>query len=561
MGIELKLRFHSLDITFDGTVDERSLLSLARTITTLLGQPIDRLPLQVLSTLIDQVENSFPALSFNEPLTTLRTWLTQSEAAAATASSAETTAETTSSPSSQGSNDSPNDPSNRPPSLTSDELPALDWLKVFLEDLLGQAIRPMLDEIQTQEANELLNGLPDKVDGEIFRVGIWIWGDRPSNAPPFNAADRVDDALAAFKKERASAFQAPSQAPSQAQSLLPIPEHFQGDLQGDRLESVWRVPYQIRAAEAQAWAQEHQIPPASDDTFRTALVLIDVQNTFCLPDFELFVAGRSGKGAVEDNQRLCEFIYRNLHHITDIIPTLDTHGAAQIFHPAFWVDSQGRSPQPMTIITAADVESGTWQVNPHLVNPNFKTGFSRKAPTIDLQAWALHYVQQLEQAGKYPLTVWPFHSMLGGIGHALVSAVEEAVFFHSIARHSPTQYELKGENPLTERYSALGPEVGTAADGAIIDRPNNGLIDQLLDYDRVIIAGQAKSHCVAWTVADLLNAIQAKDPAIAQKVYLLEDCTSPVVVPGIVDFSDAGDRAFAEFAAAGMHRVRSTDSF
>jgi len=33
--------------------------------------------------------------------------------------------------------------------------------------------------------------------------------------------------------------------------------------------------------------------------------------------------------------------------------------------------------------------------------------------------------------------------MLGGIGHALVSAVEEAVF-HAIARNSQTQFEIKG---------------------------------------------------------------------------------------------------------------------
>jgi nicotinamidase-related amidase len=47
----------------------------------------------------------------------------------------------------------------------------------------------------------------------------------------------------------------------------------------------------------------------------------------------------------------------------------------------------------------------------------------------------------------------------------------------------------------------------------------------------VIIAGQAKSHCVAWTIDDLLTEIQSQDPSLAQKVYLLEDCSSPVVVP------------------------------
>ena len=79
----------------------------------------------------------------------------------------------------------------------------------------------------------------------------------------------------------------------------------------------------------------------------------------------------------------------------------------------------------------------------------------RKPSTEHLRS----YVETLAAGGKYDLTIWPFHALLGGIGHALVSAVEEAVFFHAIARHSQTRFELKGRNPLTEHYSALGPEV------------------------------------------------------------------------------------------------------
>jgi nicotinamidase-related amidase len=84
------------------------------------------------------------------------------------------------------------------------------------------------------------------------------------------------------------------------------------------------------------------------------------------------------------------------------------------------------------------------------------------------------------------------------------------------------------------------------------------LIQHLFEFDAVIIAGQAKSHCVAWTIADLLTEIQEKDPSLAKKVYLLEDCTSPVVVPGIVDYAQPADEAFKRFAAAGMHLVKST---
>ncbi|MBI3760576.1 MAG: isochorismatase, partial [Chloroflexi bacterium] len=100
---------------------------------------------------------------------------------------------------------------------------------------------------------------------------------------------------------------------------LSIPSHFDPDKVGQ----VWKVPYQPRAEEAERWAKEHHIRPAAEDRFAVCLIAVDVQNTFCLPDFELYVGGRSGTGAVDDNRRLCEFIYRNLDVITRICPTMD----------------------------------------------------------------------------------------------------------------------------------------------------------------------------------------------------------------------------------------------
>lgn len=330
---------------------------------------------------------------------------------------------------------------------------------------------------------------------------------------------------------------------------LPIPTHFNRKTVGE----VWRVPYQARASEAEAWAKQHQIRPAAHDQWRVCLLAIDVQNTFCIPDFELFVGGQSGRGAVEDNGRLCEFIYRNLSSITEIIPTLDTHTAMQIFHPIFWVDLTGAHPGPATLVTLEDVQQGRWRVNPTIAS---SLGYQTDE---QLQQHAQHYVQQLTAFEKYPLTVWPYHSMLGGIGHALVSAVEEALFFHCLARHSQTRFEIKGGNPLTENYSVLRPEVLETTAGIAIAQKNTALIEKLLTFDRVIIAGQAKSHCVAWTIDDLLSEIQAQDPTLAQKIYLLTDCTSPVVIPGIVDFTNHADEAFDRFAAAGMRVVKSTD--
>ena len=54
------------------------------------------------------------------------------------------------------------------------------------------------------------------------------------------------------------------------------------------------------------------------------------------------------------------------------------------------------------------------------------------APSLALdpdyaQRLLLHYTRQMAAGGKYALTVWPYRSMLGGIGHALVAAMEEAM--------------------------------------------------------------------------------------------------------------------------------------
>ena len=329
---------------------------------------------------------------------------------------------------------------------------------------------------------------------------------------------------------------------------LSIPEHFAPAKVGE----VWRVPYQERAAEAARWAQTQGVAPVASDRNRIALLLVDVQNTFCIPGFELYVAGRSGTGAVDDNRRLCEFIYRNLGLISRIIPTMDTHQAMQIFHSIFLVNEEGRHPEPLSLISVEDIEQGRWQANPevlrHLgIDPSYG------------ERYLLHYTRALKQSGKYDLTIWPYHAMLGGIGHALVSAVEEATFFHSMARYSQPDFRIKGSKPLTEHYSVLGPEVTEGPQGESIAEKDQTLIEGLLQFDAVIVAGQAKSHCVAWTIADLLEDLGGDGAALAGKVYLLEDCTSPVVIPGVVDYTEAADKAFRRFADAGMHVVRSAD--
>ena len=333
-------------------------------------------------------------------------------------------------------------------------------------------------------------------------------------------------------------------------SLLPLPPFFDPGT----VASVWRIPYEERARQARDWARQHALQSAASDAARTWLMLIDVQNTFCIPDFELYVGGRSGHGAVDDNVRLCEFIYRNLGKITHITATMDTHLTMQVFHAIFFVDRDGNHPAPYTDIHVSELREGRWMFNPGLA-AEFDV-----APEY-AQQMMIHYAGALQKSGKYALTIWPYHAMLGGIGHALVSSVAEALFFHSVARLAQTEIVTKGEAPFTENYSVIGPEVLTGPMDEPLGIHDPRFIQELQECDRLIIAGQAKSHCVAWTVSDLLDDILAANPELAKKVYLLEDCTSPVVVPGVVDHTDAADAAYEWFAKAGMHIVKSTEEF
>jgi nicotinamidase-related amidase len=328
---------------------------------------------------------------------------------------------------------------------------------------------------------------------------------------------------------------------------LPIPSFYTPE----NVSKFWRVPYDQRAQEARQWAEKYHLQPAADDKFRIGLLLVDVQNTFCLPDFELFVGGRSGKGAVEDNQRLCDFIYRNLGRITGISATLDTHRSLQIFHPAFFINQDGEHPQPYTLITAEDVRQGVWKVNPAVATSLGKS-------QAEAQEYLAYYTHQLDKISKYSLTVWPYHAMLGGIGHSLVSAVEEALFFHSIARYAQINFVIKGNQPWTEAYSAIGPEVSVDAQGNLLAEKNREILAWLQTLDILVVAGQAKSHCVAWTMEDLLAQIQETDPRLAHKIYLLDDCSSPVVVPGVIDYTNQANASYQHFADQGVRIVKST---
>ena len=317
---------------------------------------------------------------------------------------------------------------------------------------------------------------------------------------------------------------------------LPIPEFYDpAQVAGVYLERAALV-----ADAAAVYQQQHRIPPATHDTYKIAAFGIDCQVGFCTPGASLFVPG-----AVEDMQRTLVWLYRNLDKLTGLLFSLDTHRVFQIFHPAWWRDRHGQPPAPFTPITYAEVRNGIW------------------TPVAHRQE-CLEYCQKLEVSGKYVLTIWPYHVLLGSMSHTLVPALMEATIFHSLVRQQQAHFEIKGMHTLSENYSVLSPEVQELG-GKTIGRFNEALLSMLLEYDRVYVFGQAKSHCVRSTLYDIRDHLQTTAPGLTDKIWILEDAMSPVPPPPIeplpsaLDFPRVAEQAMAEFRQAGMHVVKTTD--
>lgn len=343
--------------------------------------------------------------------------------------------------------------------------------------------------------------------------------------------------------------------PSSPSVALPMPDFYEP---AHAAEWSHRADHGALLAAAGEWVRAHDIRPAVADRYEVHLLLIDVQKDFCFPEGSLYVAGRSGTGAIDDNRRLAEFIYRELPRLTRVTATMDTHFAYQIFSPTFWVDGDDEVLTPHRVITADQIATGEVRPNPAVVRWLCNGNYTWLRKQVE------HYCRELERVGKYELYLWPPHCLLGSDGHALAGVVDEARAFQSLTRGMQSWVEVKGGNPLTENYSVLRPEVLTRHDGAPLAQRNTHFLETLMGSDAVLIAGQAASHCVKSTIDDLLEEIVATDPALARKVYVMTDCMSAVTVPDghggfAADFTQQADEALQRFADAGMHLVRSTD--
>ncbi|WP_142849464.1 cysteine hydrolase family protein [Telmatospirillum sp. J64-1] len=310
-----------------------------------------------------------------------------------------------------------------------------------------------------------------------------------------------------------------------------------------------------------------RLSPAAEDRTRTALLLIDLQNDFCYPDGALFVGGRSGTGAVDDLKRLAGWYYRHFPDITTVAASMDEHTPYQVFHTAFWQDAEGRHPAPFTQISLDDLDQERLRPSPAAV-----ALVPADVPPAERPSWAeqqlRHYLESLGMAERYALTLWPFHCLKGSPGQNLVGAVRRMMLFHGFARCSQPVLIGKGDNPWTESYSAMGPEIATAFDGRRLEdltsaSPQNGIAHLLETHDRIVVAGQALSHCVLWTLSDMVRHVENKG-GTPPEIVLLKDCCSCVTVPDgrggfHYDSTEETDRALDHLAQRPFFRIASAE--
>jgi nicotinamidase/pyrazinamidase len=265
----------------------------------------------------------------------------------------------------------------------------------------------------------------------------------------------------------------------------------------------------------------------------TTLLIIDPQNDFHEG------GSLAVPGSTRDSFMTAAFIEKNSTSIDSIVVTLDTHSKLHIAHGSFWQsqhDSKLRPP-PFTNIRVDDIESGKWiPRDPSLIH------------------YCKKYITSLEASGKFMHTIWPDHCLLGSTGHAVTGIIQSAINEWSdkhASKSKEVKFVLKGQNCLTEMYSALAAEVPVEDD--ISTHMNNELRDDLLPSPggkgktkQLIVCGQAKSHCVNFTLRDILGP--APPIEVANNVFLLEDCTSAVT-----GFEESADKFILDMKKFGVN--------
>ena len=255
------------------------------------------------------------------------------------------------------------------------------------------------------------------------------------------------------------------------------------------------------------------------------LFVVDPQNDF----LDIEGAALPVPGANADMDRLANWLHHNAAAVQSLTVTLDSHASVGIERTTFWLQQDGTPVAPFTPITAADMQAGRYRPR----------DAARTQQT-------LAYLQALEATGQRQLLVWPVHCVLGTWGHNIHTKLAESIAHWELVTGRTCEKMFKGQNPMTEQYSAFRAEVPRA------DDPRTALNQTLMHRltvgaDTLLVAGEALSHCVAESVQDMVAYMPAQR---LRQTVLLTDCMSPVT-----GFEDAGAAFLAQARTRGLRTL------
>jgi len=255
---------------------------------------------------------------------------------------------------------------------------------------------------------------------------------------------------------------------------------------------------------------------------KTALVIVD-------PQVDFHEGGSLGvNGANDDSERIANLIKGCIDDIHEIVVTLDTHHRMHISHGEYWKDRSGNALDGFTPISLKDVQDGKYSP----VDENN-------------QEHVKWYLEKLEKQGNFAHIIWPEHCLIGTEGHAIVEVLNEALQEWTKATLRPITYLNKGMNTQTEMYSPFKAEV------VIEDDPktdwNREVLDHLKSFERVLVCGQARSHCVNHATRDM--ATYFGDDQCSKLVILTDGCSN------VNGFEGEGTKFFEDMSAKGVNLV------
>lgn len=232
-------------------------------------------------------------------------------------------------------------------------------------------------------------------------------------------------------------------------------------------------------------------PPA----MTTTLLIVDCQKDFH-PGGSLAIPS-----ANDDAARISSLIRTRGNAIDRIVATLDSHHKLHVAHPCFWTNgTTGEHPPPFTIISAKDVETGVWVPRGDVRfgpgrshrpifedDDDYRDGTTTTTPTttpssedFDVKSHCVEYARRLESRGRFQLTIWPEHCLIGSSGHGVVDSVLDAMNEWSRTTGGVVEWVHKGENVWTEMYSALRAEVPVGGETGF----NRALMESVRDEMR-----------------------------------------------------------------------------